>query len=195
MRKISSLIRGEKAEGKKSVAESNTLAPIVTLDGRSSPSLSSKLETLETTAKTVLRTHSNDSFNLSQDVSKPKKSKIFSTKSLEPQNIVVISPLDNKLSVSSLPSEIPQCQKQLFPAAVSIAEELEKVKEMVRDTERTKELITKMLPSDVARQLKSGTYVAPKEYENVTIYFSDIIGFTTLAAELKPKQVLLYIEN
>ena len=52
-----------------------------------------------------------------------------------------------------------------------------------------------MLPNDVARQLKSGTYVAPKEYENVTIYFSDIIGFTTLASELKPKQVLLHIDD
>ena len=83
----------------------------------------------------------------------------------------------------------------MIPAAVSIAEDLEKMKEMVRDTEKTKELITKMLPNDVARQLKSGTYVAPKEYENVTIYFSDIIGFTTLASELKPKQVLLHIDH
>ena len=194
MRQISALFGGDKEEEKKSTAELNTLAPKFMLNGRSSPSLSSKLETLENTVKTVLGTNSTDSFNSGHDVPKSKKSKLSSTKSLEPEGVVVKSPLDNKLSISSLPPEI-QCPKQLIPAAVSIAEDLEKMKEMVRDTEKTKELITKMLPNDVARQLKSGTYVAPKEYENVTIYFSDIIGFTTLASELKPKQVLLHIDH
>jgi hypothetical protein len=194
MRKISALFGVDKEEEKKSTTKLHTLVPNVRLDFRSSSSLNSKSETLENTAKTVLGTNSTEPFNLGHDVPRSKKSRVCSTNSLEPKSVVIKSPLDNKLSISSLPPEI-QCQKELFPAAVSIAEELEKVKQMFRDTKKTKELITKMLPKDVATQLKSGTSVATKEYENVTIYFSDIIGFTTLVSELKPKQVLSHIHK
>ena len=103
-------------------------------------------------------------------------------------NSVFKNGLESKLSVLSLPPAI-ECEKTKFPAAISIVEELEKVREIVDDTEQTKELVSKMLPKDIAKQLKIKNSVEPKEYENVTIYFSDIVGFTTLVSELKPKQV------
>lgn len=44
--------------------------------------------------------------------------------------------------------------------------------------------------SSVAEKLKLGLNVEPEEYSDVTIYFSDIVGFTTIAAYCSPVQVV-----
>lgn len=51
-------------------------------------------------------------------------------------------------------------------------------------------LLQQILPAQVAKQLLSGNKVAPEEFEEVTIFFSDVVGFTNICAAVSPIQVV-----
>uniref|UniRef100_A0A914D549 guanylate cyclase n=1 Tax=Acrobeloides nanus TaxID=290746 RepID=A0A914D549_9BILA len=65
----------------------------------------------------------------------------------------------------------------------------ERTKELVAEKKKSDILLYRMLPKAVADKLKLGQVVEPEAYDQVTVFFSDVVSFTTLSSRCTPLQV------
>ena len=56
-------------------------------------------------------------------------------------------------------------------------------------------LLQEMLPRNIIDQLSAGQRMIADAHENVTILFSDIVGFTTLAASMSTAEVIIMLNQ
>nr|XP_055025042.1 uncharacterized protein LOC129414950 [Misgurnus anguillicaudatus] len=71
----------------------------------------------------------------------------------------------------------------------------EKTDDLKRERRVAEDLLHQMLPKSVAKQLRQNKHVEAESYEMVTIFFSDIVGFTSISASCTPLQVVGMLNN
>ncbi|XP_023931697.1 atrial natriuretic peptide receptor 2-like [Lingula anatina] len=71
----------------------------------------------------------------------------------------------------------------------------QRTQQLVDEKKKTDALLYQMLPRSVAEELKLGKPVHPVAFQEVTVYFSDIVGFTKLASESTPLEVVMLLND
>lgn len=71
----------------------------------------------------------------------------------------------------------------------------ERTQDLIQEKRRTEQLLYSMLPRAVADELQQGKSSYAQAYDSVTIFFSDVVGFTSLCSASTPMQVIGFLNE
>ncbi|XP_064642933.1 uncharacterized protein LOC135497132 isoform X2 [Lineus longissimus] len=98
--------------------------------------------------------------------------------------VLIVSPLIT-ISIRAIITDI---QKYAYTLATQ-------TKALTSEREKTDTLLYQMLPKPVAEQLKRNQHVTAEAFNESSIFFSDIVGFTRISADCEPLQVVNMLNN
>ena len=61
---------------------------------------------------------------------------------------------------------------------------------LIREQEKTESLLLNILPESIAERLKQQNHTIANSFDNVTVLFADLVGFTELSSQLSPIEVV-----
>ena len=67
---------------------------------------------------------------------------------------------------------------------------LEQKKELEKEKKKTDDLLLNILPKEVAEELKEFGKAMPTYYDQSTVLFSDLVGFTQIAEKMSPEELV-----
>jgi adenylate cyclase len=77
--------------------------------------------------------------------------------------------------------------RRLYIQQITIKKQQEKIQ---LEHERAENLLLNILPSSIAERLKFGETVIADKFENISVLFADIVGFTRLSEKLSPEKLV-----
>ena len=87
-------------------------------------------------------------------------------------------------------------QKEEVIARVSTHLSLRKAQRNVElEREKSEKLLLNILPAKVAEELKEEGICKPQYFENVTLFFSDFVGFTQVSVEMEPETLISHLNE
>ncbi len=66
---------------------------------------------------------------------------------------------------------------------------------ITKEKERSDHLLLNMLPAEIAEELKRTGQTVAKQYDNVTVLFTDFVGFTIISEKLSPTELVAEIHH
>ncbi|XP_007071330.2 guanylate cyclase soluble subunit alpha-1 isoform X1 [Chelonia mydas] len=105
-------------------------------------------------------------------------------------------PIHNALRDVVLIGEQARAQDGLKKRLGKLKATLEKAHQALEEEKKkTVDLLCSIFPGEVAQQLWQGQVVQAKKFNNVTMLFSDIVGFTAICAQCSPMQVITMLNE
>jgi class 3 adenylate cyclase/HAMP domain-containing protein len=71
----------------------------------------------------------------------------------------------------------------------------QRTRELRAQKQRSEELLLNVLPAPIADRLKSGENLIVDRFDNVSVLFADIVGFTTLSTKTTPEQLVTMLNG
>ena len=71
----------------------------------------------------------------------------------------------------------------------------ERTRELQGEKLKVELLLKELLPSSVAEALTAGKQILPESFDHVTVFFSDIVGFTRLSASASPMEIVTLLND
>jgi len=95
----------------------------------------------------------------------------------------VVARIENQLTIARQ-RQLLQDQKKRLEAEIQERKKIEI--ELARQQMRSETLILNIFPMAIAERLKNGEQTIAGYFDQVTVLFADLVGFTTLAAQISP---------
>jgi class 3 adenylate cyclase len=106
----------------------------------------------------------------------------------ESHNLITVQ--NEKLELLLLESETSKKQAEIDKSIAQLAQI-----EAEEEREKSENLLLNILPKEIAQELKINKLSEPKQYEMVTVLFTDFKGFTKITENTNPKELIGQLDN